>query len=501
MRRSRERRGLRTQAQRVRRALYGLVSLTLFIAFYLMYRIDTATDTDSPKPKSSKSLPNLIQLIPGFSYISSFTIRVRESLPSLPKSSYLSHGSRPSRRHSSLSPGSLSNPQKVHVPAGVLPSFSGDYMIRMFFISPEYFANWKFEDVTLVTMCSANHLHHIISLAERWSGPISVGVFGPGLEASFATDAIESIKNCFPAVREQVLFHLVYPISLPADLSKSSGKLRFENCDDLRKQIKSYGGDEDDRANYGGAIPFPHNVLRNAARRGAPTAYIFLIDVDVMPSLNLREDFNDFAIRHGLYDKNENAMTVFVVPVFEKKKGSTCPDNKRELAESCDKNEVRSFHEETCKWCHEPEQPKKWLQIQGQSRLEISFNSSWTKSWEPFYIASRQVPYFDERFMVYGFDRIQQICELHVAGYEFAVLNTAFLVHDGWKFPDKEIKELQNRRRSRNWVLFHFHYQQVLLKMYQNPKSCAPIETFVPKGFKALAHINSRNNRIKRKYA
>ena len=51
MRRSRERRGLRTQAQRIRRALYGLVSLTLFIAFYLMYRIDTATDTDSPKPK------------------------------------------------------------------------------------------------------------------------------------------------------------------------------------------------------------------------------------------------------------------------------------------------------------------------------------------------------------------------------------------------------------------------------------------------------------------
>ena len=69
-------------------------------------------------------------------------------------------------------------------------------------------------------MCSANHLHHVISLAERWSGPISVGVFGPGLEASFATDAIESIKNCFPAVRKQVLFHLVYPINLPADLSK-----------------------------------------------------------------------------------------------------------------------------------------------------------------------------------------------------------------------------------------------------------------------------------------
>lgn len=70
------------------------------------------------------------------------------------------------------------------------------------------------------------------------------------------------------------------------------------------------------------------------------------MQLTIFPSLNLREDFNDFAIRHGLYDKNENAKTVFVVPVFEKKKGSTCPDNKRELAESCGKNEVRSFHEE-----------------------------------------------------------------------------------------------------------------------------------------------------------
>lgn len=150
-------------------------------------------------------------------------------------------------------------------------------------------------------------------------------------------------------------------------------------------------------------LHFPYRCWRDAK-----VSLINYTQLTHFPSLNLREDFNDFAIRHGLYDKNENAMTVFVVPVFEKKKGSTCPDNKRELAESCDKNEVRSFHEEvnislrpdfriqTCKWCHEPEQPKKWLQIQGQSRLEISFNSSWTKSWEPFYIASRQVPYFDE---------------------------------------------------------------------------------------------------------
>jgi hypothetical protein len=85
---------------------------------------------------------------------------------------------------------------------------------------------------------------------------------------------------------------------------------------------------------------------------------------------------------------------------------------------------------QTCRWCHEPEQHEKWLDIAGNANMEVLYNASWNKSWEPFYIARRSVPLFDERFKQYGFDRIEQICELHVAGYTFAVLNNAFLVHD-----------------------------------------------------------------------
>ena len=62
--------------------------------------------------------------------------------------------------------------------------------------------------------------------------------------------------------------------------------------------------------------------------------------------------------------------------------------------------------------------------------MEVTFNATWNKNWEPFYIARRSVPLFDERFKQYGFDRQEQICELHVAGYTFSVLNNAFLVHD-----------------------------------------------------------------------
>jgi len=62
--------------------------------------------------------------------------------------------------------------------------------------------------------------------------------------------------------------------------------------------------------------------------------------------------------------------------------------------------------------------------------MQIGFNATWDKNWEPFYISQRDVPLFDERFKQYGFDRQQQICELYVAGYSFPVLNNVFLTHD-----------------------------------------------------------------------
>ena len=111
----------------------------------------------------------------------------------------------------------------------------------------------------------------------------------------------------------------------------------------MRTIIHDYGGD--DSQNYKGDIPYPHNVLRNAARKGAATEFVFLIDVDVMPSLKMREGFNDFAQRHRLYDSATGTDAVFVVPVFEIIKSRKCPDDKKELKEAVIKRkEVRPFH-------------------------------------------------------------------------------------------------------------------------------------------------------------
>ena len=83
---------------------------------------------------------------------------------------------------------------------------------------------------------------------ETHQGPISVAVFGPNEEAAFATDAMISMQDCWPEIRQRVTFHLVYPTQHRADLSTSRGRLTYRSCDHLRAMIHDYGSD--DSANY-----------------------------------------------------------------------------------------------------------------------------------------------------------------------------------------------------------------------------------------------------------
>ena len=53
---------------------------------------------------------------------------------------------------------------------------------------------------------------------------------------------------------------------------------------------------------------------------------------------------------------------------------------------------------------------------------------------------------------------INQVCEMHVAGYKFFVLDNAFLTHRGWKFLGKFYanKDVDN---GQNWLLFNYQFK------------------------------------------
>ena len=148
--------------------------------------------------------------------------------------------------------------------------------------------------------------------------------------------------------KKRVTFHLVYPTNHIADLSDSVGYIEHEGCDDLLTKISSYGSDA--TANYAGDIPYPHNVARNAARRGVATEFVFLVDIDVMPSIGMRDDFLDFAKRNSVYDNPLYDRSVFVIPCFELQYGLECPNDKTELKKKADEGIIRPFHNAVSLW-------------------------------------------------------------------------------------------------------------------------------------------------------
>ncbi|NXB87605.1 B4GA1 glucuronyltransferase, partial [Vidua chalybeata] len=129
--------------------------------------------------------------------------------------------------------------------------------------------------------------------------------------------------------------------------------------------------------------------------------------------------------------------------------------------------EARPFYGALCPRCQAPTDFGRWRALPPGPRLRVAYEAAWRDPWEPFFVApARGVPRFDESFLQYGFNRIQPgrgargpaglagACELHVAGFRFAVLDGAFVTHRGFKEPggfhrSREAELGLNRRRFR----------------------------------------------------
>ncbi|XP_062494598.1 beta-1,4-glucuronyltransferase 1 isoform X1 [Pezoporus occidentalis] len=125
---------------------------------------------------------------------------------------------------------------------------------------------------------------------------------------------------------------------------------------------------------------------------------------------------------------------VFVLPAFEVRLGTPVPGTKAELRRLWGTGDARPFYGALCPRCQAPTDYGRWWALPPAPHLRVAYEAPWRDPWEPFYVGpAHSVPPFDERFLQYGFNRISQACELHVAGFRFAVLDGAFVVHSGFK--------------------------------------------------------------------
>ena len=206
-------------------------------------------------------------------------------------------------------------------------------------------------DVSLVTQCSINNLKYLLDLLDRWSGPVSVSVFTPGQHFLHAYLAVNSISRCFSS--RDLSFHFVFPAMWPPLIEDEDFEIwnkQFyggaDECEQIIKVLQLLNV----TSNYAlGNIPYPHNTLRNVAKRRLATTHMLLLDVDVVPSPDTRESF----LRKAALDRNAvSDLCVYVTPAFEIKSNSPIPASKKELVQAIKLQRVRTFHVLTCPLCH-----------------------------------------------------------------------------------------------------------------------------------------------------
>lgn len=304
------------------------------------------------------------------------------------------------------------------------------------------------DDVTLVTQGSADNLHHLLPLIRRWKGLISVAVFASSPDQFHAAiSVIGKLQHCFLPIRQYTTFHLVYPIRLNSYVHVVKSPLPRESfsCNLPTSGTINYGQD---------GVVYPVNLLRNVAREAVPTHFVFVIDIDMVPNANLRTGFLAFIHKTKLLSLSTEQFEkiVYVVPAFEVKDGMLLADDKSQLKQQIWKNEARSFYQELCPMCQALSDYESWLSDNSPTDItKILYEVSWLHPYEPFYIAHQSLPLYDERFRQYGFNRVSQLCEMHIAGYRFLVLNNAFTLHKGYKttsifYSNKEKDHVKNRQ-------------------------------------------------------
>ena len=261
-----------------------------------------------------------------------------------------------------------------HIPDAKLDT-SGTYKIYPYFMKSvalddvHHGAYYKkdHKDLTLVTQCSLHHLGHIVDLVDRWKGPVSVSIFGLASEINAISTVIFSLRECYSDIKQNVSFHLVHPITEVTDdhgaRVKSTSFTKLP-CDTILRDLWDNRLFARNYAQEG--VAYPNNLLRNVARAGTTSKYVFVIDIDMLPSTNMRTGF--LHLGHSsilLQEETEySRKTVFVVPAFEVLAGVVLPTDKPELLELLRQGTARQFYVTDCSYCQNHTDYHKWENIQ-----------------------------------------------------------------------------------------------------------------------------------------
>lgn len=295
---------------------------------------------------------------------------------------------------------------------------SGEYIIINNFITRE--GEYKIEDfhyITLISQCSVNNLFHLLNILDCWDGPVSLSLFLPWKHSRTGLTALSLLHKCSASFRKQVSVHLIFPLTHKKLIqNRQSNNSSTYVCDDLFFALKQIV----DFKNYAFNFAYPNNLLRNVGVRTTTTSFVLVIDIDIIPSSNLRSETREllktYPPNQHIHNPGEHnpSKIVYVIPTFEIREHMDIPRNKETLLQMWADGETRPFYFEMCNKCQSPTQYERWKRI-ASSKEQMAYDVEWIDPWEPFYIAPANMPLYDERFKQYGFNRISQVSMLSLS--------------------------------------------------------------------------------------
>ncbi|CAD1480621.1 unnamed protein product, partial [Heterotrigona itama] len=226
--------------------------------------------------------------------------------------------------------------------------------------------------VCLATQSSIEKLHSVVQAAHHWTGPMSVALYAAGDEEfEVLQKYLIYLRKCYEPVRERVSFSLAVPRVRPPKRQPREFELpEVVDCAKPEGTLNELmNGISNEQTNWRIRNVYPQNHMRNLARKNCQSEYVFLTDVDIVPSFNLTGALDEF-LRTDTCDK-----CAYVIPTWIL---DTSPNHKN--FGNVKTGKVYISHDVT--------------------NFEFLY--------EPFYVAKDIVPVHDERFMGYGYTRNTQ---------------------------------------------------------------------------------------------
>ncbi|XP_045533844.1 beta-1,4-glucuronyltransferase 1 [Papilio machaon] len=304
--------------------------------------------------------------------------------------------------------------------------------------------------VCLATQSSIERLHELMRIAAHWSGPMSVAVFVAGDELRLLRAFATWLLRCRPEIYGRLALHAATPAERPGTQGAAPSWAR--DCD--AKPLPPAERRADTVA-WRARHPYPQNHLRNLARRNCHTPYVFLVDVDIVPSRGMAEALDAFLARAP-----KCPLCAYVVPTYElDKRVAEFPANKSELLRLSKNKLAIPFHRKVFIYNQYASNFSRWEASGGNESCETHVSHDVTNFellYEPFYVATDAVPAHDERFLGYGFTRNTQVYEMFLIGYQFRVLSPIFTIHWGLQARRSRPlwREKQNEKNRKHFETF-----------------------------------------------